>query len=272
MEDMNQGAEVDTTQDTSAGTDGVQDGEQNAAQDGADLNGGEVEGGADASAEETQNEELVEQDGKQFIPYERFKQINERLKKAEEFVSSFEAIKNDPAKRQEFVESLGLGKDPASAQPKEESQPAPFQKWLSQSVDPQYHDHYSGMAGAFAAEMKEYVSELVAPLQQALGALKLKEVETKIPDFGQHEKAVADLMRKHPTLDPETAYKIAAFDGRFKQGQATGIQKAKQQQQKVSKTPITKNAGTAAVGNADKPKNLHDAMERAWKKVQGPGE
>jgi hypothetical protein len=270
MEDMNQGAGVDATQDTSAGGD-VTQGAEAVDTNEAVSTGGEGEGGADASAEEPQNEEIVEQDGKQFIPYERFKKINDRLKKAEEAANYLESIKSDPTKRQEFVEALGLDK-PANAQPNEAPQPAPFQKWMKESVDPQYHGHYEGMAKAFASEMEEYINSLVAPLQQALGALKLKEVETKIPDFGQHEKAVVELMRKHPTLDIETAYKIAAFDQRFKQGQATGIQKAKQQQVKMTKTPISKNPGSAAVSAGEKPKNIHEAMERAWKKANGPNE
>jgi prophage antirepressor-like protein len=273
MEDMNTGAEgQDASMDTSAGNDVAQDGVQD-TNTGAEPNGGAVEGGENSSTEAAQDEMIVEQDGEQFIPYERFKQINERLKAAEEKANFLDAIKTDPAKRQELAEALGLDpKNPANAQPNDKPQPAPFQKWLSESVDPQYHGHYSGMVQSIASELEEYVNGLVAPLQQALGAMKLKEVESKIPDFGQHEKAVADMMHKHPSLSVEQAYQLVTYDKRFQNGQAAGIKKAVTQQQKIGKTPVTKSPGGAAVTKAEPPKNLADAMNRAWNKINGPAQ
>jgi hypothetical protein len=273
MEDTNmQGDGMDTNQDTSLG-DGVDTGSTEGETSQPEVNGGEAEGGADASAEATQNEEIVEQEGKKFIPYERFTQINERLKKAEESANFLESIKNDPVARQEFAKSLGL--DKPAAQPDAKTQPSPTQKFLTESVDPKYQPHYSALFEAIGEEFTPYVQqaieEAIAPFRAALGAMKLKEVESKIPDFNKHEKAVADLMRKHPTLDAETAYKIAAFDMRFKQGQTTGMQKAKTLQQKVSKTPIQRSAGGSAVTNPDKVKTMRDAMERAWTKSNGNG-
>lgn len=268
-----QGAEVDTNQDTSV-TDDTSAELMAGANEETTVNGGEAEGGSDESAEAAQNEEIVEQEGKKFIPYERFTQINERLKKAEESASFLESIKNDPVARQEFVQSLGLDK-PAPAQPNAEAQVTPTQKFLKESVDPQYQPHYQALFEAIGSEFTPFVRQeldaALAPIRQALGAMKLKEVESKIPDFSKHEKAVADHMRKHPTLTPEEAYQLVTYQERFKQGQTTGIQKAKTQQQKVSKTPIQRSAGGSAVTNPDKPKSLRDSMERAWTKLNGPG-
>lgn len=269
MENMNDGAGVDMNQDASAGDDAVQGGEQTDT-DAAVSNGGDGEGGADASAEESQNGDAVELKDHDPVPYSRFKEVNDRLKAAEDMVKEFESIKNDPVKRQEFVEALGLGKEPANAQPNEKPQPAPFQTFLKENVEPQLHGHYDALARAMAAEWEDYAEKQygsrIDRLEQALGALKLKEVETKIPDFGKYEKQVYDVMRKHPSLSPEEAYQLAAFQDRFKQGQATGIKKANAQQAKVSKTPITKNVGSAAASKAEPANSLRESMERAWRK------
>jgi len=95
----------------------------------------EGEGKVEESQQNTasdQDIEIVEQDGKKLIPYERFKQV---LDKKNELSTLFDSIKNDPAKRQEFAEALGLSetvkKELTNAQ---SPQPTAFQKFLGENV------------------------------------------------------------------------------------------------------------------------------------------
>lgn len=236
------------------------------------ANSGAVEGAAETKSEETQDESIVEKDGQKFIPYERFQQLNERMKKAEETASFLEAIQNDPITRQKFVESLGINNQSQSKE-SPTSTVGQFQQFLQTSVEPQYQAHYRGMAEAISSEWEEFyekdIESRLAPILSVIGAMKLKEVESANPDFKQYEKQVAELLAKHKSLSPEEAYILASNKDRFKKGLETGIKKAQNHQEKLNRTPVTKVGGGSSSTAKVPPKNLREALERAYDNVMG---
>lgn len=251
--------DVSQSQDTSVSTDQT-------VTTGTDT-GGAVEGGT-TSAEETQNvadEGIVEKDGQQFIPYERFKQINEKFKEATGLLDSL----NDPDKRQELLREWGVLKGQEEKQAPTDQQLTPFQKFLQTSVDPQYHEHYNGMAQAFVAEMKSYVDELMNPMMSYIGQARLKEIETKNPDFGQYQSKVLDLMKKHPSLDAEQAYILAAHADKLKQSQAAGEKREQDRLRQASRAPITRTPGSQpGVSANNRPLTRREALERAIQRME----
>lgn len=212
--------------------------------------------------------EIIEQDGKKLIPYDRFKQVIDQKNDLSSFLNQ---IKNDPAKRQEFLSALnelqGQQKAPETTQGQDTNKAealTPFAKFLSESVDPQYHAHYTGYAQAIVAEAKEYIDSVVNPLVNYIGESKIKEVRGKISDFDNYENAVLDTMRENPNLTPEQAYKLVSYDDMVKKSQTTAASKEVARKQAMNKAPITKTGQPAGAVAGQKEKGIEAAFNRAW--------
>lgn len=261
-------------------TENLNENGQTGSENGTEAANGEgTEGGTgNGETEGVENKEeenlFVEKDGKQFIPKERFDQINERMKKAEEAATFLEAIKTDPVARQEFVKALGLDTQKDGSKAEEPALDAPWQDFLQKSVDPQYHGHYSGMANAIEAVLDTKFTKMleakIGPLMAALGGLKLESVRKTIPDFNKYETKAAEFMRQFPGMSPEQAYILASHGDTFKKGVVKGAEQTKSQQQKINKAPITKGSqGAGSTGAKAPAKSFKEAFERAWANSQG---
>lgn len=269
MKNVEQGSSevVESTETESSETHGQAGAEAQAG--GEETEGQEGQQATESEAAEGEEIELTEKDGKKFIPYERFQQINERLKKSEEAANFLEAIKTDPVARQEFVKALGLDAEKSGdSEAEEPAIDAPFQKFLDASVDPAHHGHYSAMANAIEAVLDaKYIKMLkseINPIINALGGLKLESVRKTIPDFAKYEEEAAKIMKKYPGMPPEEAYTLASSKDTFKKGVTKGASITKLQQGKINKAPITKGSPGAGSQGAKAPaRTFREAFDRA---------
>lgn len=262
MEDAgSQGSAVAGTQDGGAVGDGTVDANAAGNQDG--QTGGNVN---DANA---QPQDGTDAEGnkphEQAVPYERFKEVNDKLS---QFNQLIESAKTDPAAKQQLAEMFGV----QAQQPTQTPQPSatPFQEFLQKSVDPQMHAHYDGFARAIAQEQQSYVDEQLAPILAFIGKSRIGEVEKANPDFKQYQGQVAEYMKKHPTLDPEEALAIAAYQGRLKSAALSGQRKEQQRQQSISKTPVTKTPGAPGSTPSKNPTSIRGMLSQAYDKHAQP--
>lgn len=251
----------DVSQSGEVSTEGTQEQQQN-------------DGDANAAENASAEADLVEgNDGKKYLPYEKFQQMNERMKKDRDDAAAFlETLKNDPAARNEF---LGQPEKSNATGAKEGSEsglkPPAFQKFLQESgMEPAVQQHYQAVFGAFAEEMSEFVKEQMAPIMAHIGANQLEKLEAKIPDFGAYKDKVAKIMQeKGPQISAEDAYKLASYDDRFKKGVSTGVNQSKAHGDKMSKNPIQKHGGgNAPVSKPQKIDSFEDAFKKNWDKFQ----
>lgn len=278
MENVEQEGSSEGTESVDQNSSGNMD--QTGSENASETNNGEnVEGESKTNAEKTEGEgdveTFVERDGKHWIPKERFDQINDRMKKAEEAATFLEAIKTDPIAKAEFVKALGLDKSETTETKADEPAPdAHFQEFLKASVDPQHHGHYNALGNAIMstiqpAIMKE-VNAIVKPIMAALGGMKLAEVQKSLPDFNKYQVQVAENMKRFPGMTPEEAYALASHKDTFKKGEIKGVASMKTQQGKVNKAPITKgNPGVGSQGSKGAPKTFREAFDAAYDKNRG---
>lgn len=236
-----------------------------------------VEGENETSAEETENkddiEAFVEKDGKKFIPYERFQQLNERMQKAEQAATLLDAIQTDPVAKAEFVKALGLDQKATETKADEPAPDAPFQAFLKSSVAPEHHGHYESMANAFHqvshnATMKE-VKSLLEPIMAALGGMKLAEVQKALPDFNKYQKEVHGFMKQFPGMTPEQAYTLASRNDVHKRGIEKGAKQTKEELAKKNKAPITKGNSVGSQGAKAPAKTFREAFDRGYNQHTG---
>lgn len=200
------------------------------------------------------------------VPYERFKQVNDKLS---EFTSLIESAKTDPAARAQLAEMLGVAKQPdQAAQP----ETTPFQEFLQKSVDPQMHAHYDSFARAISAELESYVAEQLAPIMAYIGKSSLDGAFTKNPLLKDHQTELADVMKKHPTLTPDEAgWHIPALREKLiKQAAMSGQKQEQQRQNQINKTPVTKTNGAPGGTPQPGPKTVRGMVEQAFSKIQSP--
>jgi hypothetical protein len=261
MEDAgSQGSAVAGTQDggsVGTGTADVVDAGANDGQTGAGVTDPNAQPQGDTNPDGTKHEQAV--------PYERFKEVNDKLS---QFNQLIESAKTDPAAKQQLAEMFGV----KAEQPTQTPQPSvtPFQEFLQKSVDPQMHAHYDGFARAIAAEQQAYVDEQLAPILAYIGKSRIGEVEKANPDFKQYQGQVAELMKKHTTLDPEEALAIAAYQGRLKAAAMSGQRKEQQRQQSIQKTPVTRTPGAPGSTPGKAPSSIRGMLSQAYDKHAQP--
>lgn len=242
------------TQDGGAGGTGTADADVSGGQDG--------QTGAEVVDPNAQPQDGTNVEGnkphEQAVPYERFKEVNDKVA---QFNSLIESAKTDPAARQQLAEMFGVAQQPAQT-----PQPSvtPFQEFLQKSVDPQMHAHYDGFARAISSELESFIEGRMAPVMAYIGQSRIKDVESKNPDFNKYQGQVAELMKKHGTLDPEEALAIAAYKDRLKSAAKSGQVKEQQRQQAISKTPVTKTPGAPGSTPVKNPTSIRGMLTRAY--------
>lgn len=257
-------------------------GSQVSAEQGTQDGGAGGTGTADVSAEGSQtgltdgnvNDANVQPEGntnpdgtkphEESVPYKRFAEVNDKLA---QFNQLIESAKTDPAAKQQLAEMFGVAQQPAQAP---QPSASPFQEFLQKSVDPQMHPHYDGFARAISSELESFIEERMAPVMAYIGQSRLKEVESKNPDFQKFQPQVAEFMKKHPTLDPEEALAIAAYKDRLKSAALSGQKKEQQRQQSISKTPVTRTPGAPGSTPAKAPGSIRGMLHAAFDKVSQP--
>lgn len=214
---------------------------------------------------------MADKDGKeqQFIPYDRFKQI---LDERNNLTSFLENLESNPEAKKKFAESLGLTQSNAAEPP--EQQPAPFQKFVMENVDPQHHGHYQGFASAIVAEAQSYIDNVKTEIMKELEPLKslyakqqLQAIEARIPDFGKYRPQITELMRSKG-VDPEEAYVLASWKEKQKAAQKAGQMQEQKRQQAISRAPITKQNSTSVPVQKAPPKTLKEAILANWDKME----
>lgn len=231
--------------------------------------GGEGEGETEVKTEESQDEEFIEQDGKKLIPKERFDQVNERMKKAEEAYQFVEALKTDPNALKQLLEEHGLGqKTPAQA----DATPTitPVAKFIATAVPEESRQHYEGFVSAleqhFDAKYGGLLEQAMTPIKSHIGMTIINGMKQKAPDFDKYAPGIHKRMAANPNLSVEDAYKLESFDDRFNAGKKVALQKTEQHKQKLNKTPINKNPNSNTNPAPKKAGDLREAFERAWNK------
>lgn len=229
--------------------------------------GGESAGTPQGTSDQTGGEATPqgEKAHEQAIPYERFKAVNDELN---QFKTLLESAKTDPAARSQLAEMFGVQAAPQPAQTPQ-SGVTPFQEFLQKSVDPQMHAHYDGFARAMASEWESHLEERLAPIMAFIGKTSLEGAYGKNPLLKEHERELAEVLKKHPTLSPDEAgWHIPALREKLvKQAAMSGQRKEQQRQQNMNRTPVTKSGGAPGATPQPAPKNIRGMFERNFDKL-----
>ena len=216
--------------------------------------------------------EFVEgEDGKKYVPYEAFKARIDKLTaqkhESGEAHSLLEAIKNDPAVRKEFMESLQSGEESAASS-KETDGPTPFEEFLA-PLPPEHQAHYRNMGKAMASEFESYVEnriqqvlgEHIKPIMSHIGAEKLRNFSQSNKDFNKYQGKVKEIMESGRAKSIEDAYILASHEDKLKAVKTVGAKEEQERRQKMSRNSFSgKNIGGSSVkGKAD----LKSALSKA---------
>lgn len=228
-----------------------------------------------------QEEEFVkDEEGNEYLSKDKVEAIiQKRLSKLSQQkndarTSLIEALRNDPAAKEEFLNALGL-KDSHSedalgqeANKTQSDQPTKFQKWLA-PMPPQHQAHYTGLVESIAEQFEEYVqAELdkrVGPIMSHIGESKVNEFKNSNKDYPKYANEIEKLIQSGRAKTLGDAYIIASYEDKIKNVSAVSTKKQEQAVKKLNSMPTrTPTSGLNTVGTAS---SLQDAIRKAAEKV-----
>ena len=257
------------------------------SQDGSGSENSSQEEGAEgqqaSGGESLEDIEVVEKDGKRYIPQEAFeKRIAKIVAQRNEARTILESIKNDPNVRREFMQTLSSEAENNSsnsdgesnsggdngAAAGEASQPTAFKQFLG-TIPAEHHDFYTRHAQALGSEVESYVSRQletffkknIAPLKEYVGQSTVSEFAKKNPDFGKHERAIAETMRRKPTL--EEAYILQTWKDKVKAAQNGSAKNDAVRKAQQARNPIVGKSSSGGNFVKSKPKSLEESINNA---------
>lgn len=212
---------------------------------------------------------VKDEEGREYIPKEAFdKRLSSEVGKRKEAQELLESLRNDPDIRQQFLETI-KETEKETTPTKEKIVDVPETSAWKKFVATYPEDQRDGLvtfAQALSSEIEPYVqakiNEAVAPLVSAYGKTELDTFLQKVPEAKNYLPQMHSYMKKHPTVSHIDAYKQVAFDDMFKKGKAVQKKESQIRQQKILKTPVTKE-GNAAIVKSKANKSIEDGIAEA---------
>lgn len=216
--------------------------------------------------ESTDDKDIVTDDqGRKFIPYEAFearlaKLTEQKYSARDQFL---EALKNDPAVKQDVIKALGINPEATAPNPEPEK-PTKFQEFLA-PLPPEHQAHYQGLISSIVPEFQEFVKEqldaALGPIIATLGEERLNKFKSSVPDFDKYAPNIEQLVGKPISL--EQAYILESHKDKLK-----GVGAAKQKQaasvaDKSKNLPVKGPNLNPSFVNKNVPEDLHEALRQA---------